>query len=94
MSDKHSSLPAVTIATFPDPVDANLAQTALESAGIASFIQGGNANSMIPVAFLAQLQVRPEDEAAARAVLDEAENSPESVEEVTAAEIAGEDKEP
>ena len=60
----------VTIATFPDPVDASLARSALESAGISSFTQGENANSMIPVAFLAQLKVRAEDEAAARAVLD------------------------
>ena len=90
MSDKHSSQPAVTIATFQDPVDANLAQTALESAGIPSFIQGETANSMIPVAFVARLQVRPEDETAARAVLDGAEDSPESMEEVTAAEIADE----
>jgi len=87
------SLQLVTIATFPDPIDANLAQTALESAGIVSFLQGGTANSLIPVAFTARLQVRAEDEIAARAILDGAEDSPESMEEVTAAEIAGEGSE-
>jgi len=86
--DKNLSL--VTIATFPDPVDANLAQTALESAGIASFLQGETANSLIPVAFTARLQVRAEDETAARGVLDSAEDSPESFESVTEAEIAEE----
>jgi hypothetical protein len=82
----------VTIATFQDPVDVNLARTALESAGIASFTQGETANSMIPVAFAARLQVRPEEEAAARAVLDAADDAPESVESVTAAEIAAEEE--
>jgi hypothetical protein len=80
----------VTIATFQDPVDANLAQSALEAAEIESFVQGGNANSLIPSAFVASLLVKSEDEAAARAVLDGAEDTPESVEPVTAAEIANE----
>ncbi|MBB5065607.1 putative signal transducing protein [Granulicella mallensis] len=80
----------VTIATFQDPVDANLAQTALESAGVESFLQGGNANSMIPSAFTARLLVRSEDEAAARSVVDGAVDTPESMETVTAAEIADE----
>jgi hypothetical protein len=82
----------VTIATFQDPVDANLAQSALESAEIESFLQGENANSLIPAAFTASLLVRSEDEAAARAVLDGAEDTPESVESVTAAEIANEEE--
>jgi len=80
----------ITIATFPDPVYANIARTALESAGIEAFMHGENANSMIPVAFMARLQVRRGDEAAARALLDSAEESPESMESVTAAEQAGE----
>jgi hypothetical protein len=45
---------------------------------------------MIPVAFTAQLQVRREDEAAARRLLEEAVNHPESLESVTAAELADE----
>jgi len=80
----------VTIGTFPEPMAANLARTALESAGIESFLQGETANSMIPVAFVAQLLVRREDEAAARAVLDDAVDTPESMESVTDAEIADE----
>jgi len=82
----------VTVGSFQDPIDVNMAQTALESAGIESFVQGGNANSMIPVAFVARLQVRPEDEAAAKAILESAEDTPESLASVTAAEIADEDE--
>jgi hypothetical protein len=82
----------VTVGTFQDPIDANMAQTALESAGIESFMQGGNANSMIPVAFTARLQVRPEDETVARSILEGADDSPESLAAVTAAELADEDE--
>ena len=80
----------ITVGSFPDPVEANLARMALESAGIEAFMHGENANSMIPVAFLARLQVRPSDAAAAREVLESAETTPESMESVTAAEMAGE----
>lgn len=80
----------VTIATFPEPAEASVARTALESAGIDVFLQGETANGMIPIAFSSKLQVREEDEAAARAVLAAAVDSPESLESVTAAEIAGE----
>ena len=60
----------VTIAEFPDPATANLARATLEEAGIRCFLQGENANSLLPIAFEARLQVRPEDEAAARAALN------------------------
>jgi hypothetical protein len=80
----------VTIATFPEPMEANMARSALASAGIIAFLQGETANSMIPVAFSSQLQVRPEDEPAARSVLDALTTSPQSLEAVTAAEIAAE----
>lgn len=80
----------VTVAEFPDPATANLACSALEAAGIPVFLQGENANSLIPIAFGAQVQVRPEDEAAARALLAEFETSPESMADVTAAEAADE----
>ena len=60
----------VTVATFPEPMEANMARTALESAGIDVFVRGETANSLIPVAFAAQLQVRKQDEAAAKAELD------------------------
>lgn len=82
--------PLVTIATFPEPAEANMARTVLEGAGIAVFLRGENANSLFPVAFESQLQVRAEDESAARALLNSAETAPESLENVTAAEIAGE----
>jgi hypothetical protein len=80
----------VTVATFPEPMEASMARSAVESAGIEVFLQGETANSMIPVAFAARLQVRPEDEAAARAVLNDLDFAPESLESVTAAEIAAE----
>ena len=41
----------VTIATFPEPMEANMARSALEAAGIPVFMVGETANSMIPVAF-------------------------------------------
>jgi hypothetical protein len=56
----------VTVAEFAEPVSANMARMALDSVGITSFLQGENANSLIPPAFAARLQVRPEDEAVAR----------------------------
>ena len=82
----------VTIATFPEPMEANMARSALESAGIRVFMVGETANSMIPVAFTSQLQVRSEDEVAARSLLDAMNDSPESLEFVTAAEIAAEEE--
>jgi hypothetical protein len=81
----------VTIASFPEPMEANMARTALEAYGIDVFLQGETANSMIPVAFISQLQVRAEDEAEARNLLAAMQDSPESLESVTAAEIAAED---
>jgi hypothetical protein len=80
----------ITIATFPDPSEASLARTALESAGIPVFLQGENANILIPVAFTARLQVREQDEAAAREILTASDIHPETLEDVTAAEMAGE----
>jgi Putative prokaryotic signal transducing protein len=81
----------VTIATFPEPMEANMARSALEAAGIPVFIVGETANSMIPVAFASQLQVQVKDEAAARGLLEAMDDAPESLESVTAAEIAAED---
>jgi hypothetical protein len=81
----------VTIATFPEPMEANMARSALEAAGIPVFMVGETANSMIPVAFESQLQVQAKDEVAARSLLDEMNDAPESLESVTAAEIADED---
>jgi hypothetical protein len=88
---QHDQQEYVTIATFPEPMEASMARMALESAGIDVYLQGETANSLIPVAFMSQLQVRPQDEAAARRVLDAFEEAPESMEAVTAAEIAAEE---
>ena len=82
----------VTVATFPDPAEASLARTALEGAGILCFLQGENANTMIPVAFTARLQVRAEDEAAARYVLESAEITAEDEDRLDAAEPQSEEK--
>ncbi len=82
----------VTIATFPEPMEANMARSALAAAGIDSFLQGENANSLLPVAFSSRLQVRPQDEAAGRAVLDALTDAPASLATVTAAEIAAEER--
>jgi len=80
----------ITVATFPEPMEANMARSALESAGIGVFLQGETANSLLPVAFSSRLQVRRDDEAAAREVLKSLTDAPESLESVTAAEIAAE----
>ena len=80
----------VTVGEFPDPATAQVARTALEAAGIPVFLQGENANNLIPVAFLARVQVRAEDEAAAREVLTASDLDPASLEEVIAAEEADE----
>ncbi len=90
-TQQHDGEELVTIATFPEPMEASMARMALESAGIGVNLRGETANSMIPVAFESQLQVRPEDEAAARQVLDAFNDAPESMESVTAAEIADEE---
>jgi hypothetical protein len=89
-SDEYPAEELVTVAVLPDPATANMARMALDAAGIPSFLQGENANNLIPVAFMARLQVRPEDEAGAREVLASADNAPESMDDVTAAEIASE----
>ena len=80
----------VTVADFPDPATAHVARAALESAGIAVFLQGENANNLLPVAFGARVLVRPADEARARAVLAEFEAQPVSFDDVDAAEEAEE----
>jgi hypothetical protein len=90
-SSTHSSDSAlVTVASFPEPADANLARSVLEAAGIEAYLRSANANSMIPVAFESELQVRAADEAAAREALESVEDHPASMAEVTAAEQADE----
>lgn len=86
----YSDEELVPVASFPDPATANVARTALESSGIDVFLQGENANSLLPVAFGARVMVRPADETRAREILAEFEAQPVSFEDVTAAEEAGE----
>jgi len=93
LTEESTAYPAeglVTVAELADPASANLARMALDSAGITSFLQGENANNLIPGAFTARLQVRPENELAAREVLASAVEDPETMEDVTAAERASE----
>ncbi len=80
----------VTVATFQEPMEANMARSALESAGIEVYVRGEVANSLIPVAFESQLQVKPADQAAAVKLLSAMDDSPASLEDVTAAEVADE----
>jgi hypothetical protein len=86
----YSNQELVTVAEFPDPATANVARTALEAAGIPVFLQGENANSLLPVAFEARVQVRPEDEAPARQVLQDFEAQPVTFEDVSEAEAESE----
>jgi Putative prokaryotic signal transducing protein len=65
----------VTIAEFIEPVFAQMARGALESAGIECFLEGEQANSLLNAAFWAQLQVHQKDEEAAREILEFAEDS-------------------
>lgn len=91
MSDSTQSTGAVvTVGIFPEPASAQVARAVLEAEGIPAFLQGENANGLLPVAFSSRLQVRAEDEAAARKVLAGAERQPASQEEVLEAEIADE----
>src|SRR5579875_2367836 len=82
----YSNEELVTVADFPDPATAHVARTALESANIPVFLQGENANNLLPVAFGARIMVRPQDEAAARQLLADFEAEPVSMAEVTQAE--------
>ena len=59
----------VTVARFLDPVQAQMAKGMLESAGVACFLQGENANHMVPLAFRVRLQVAESDVADARELL-------------------------
>jgi hypothetical protein len=59
----------VNVARFESPVEAQIAKGALESAGIESYLVGENANSLLQAAFRVRLQVKQEDEPAARELL-------------------------
>ena len=60
----------VTVAEFIEPVFAQMAKGALESAGIECFLEGEHGNNMLGPAFWAHLQVHRQDEESAREILD------------------------
>ena len=72
MAEQSSQDEMVTVARFESPVEAQIAKGMLESAGIACQLAGENANQLIQAAFEVQLEVRAEDEPAARELLDAA----------------------
>jgi hypothetical protein len=59
----------VTIASFNEPMEAEMAKLRLESAGIEVFLSGENARIMEPGLGPLQMQVSSDDEADARAIL-------------------------
>ena len=59
----------VTVATFTEPLEAEMSKLRLESAGIEAFLAGENARIMEPGLGPLQLQVNVADEADARAIL-------------------------
>ncbi len=70
----------VTVAKFLEPTEAQMAMGMLEAAGIECLLVGENANNLLALAFRVRLQVRQEDESAARVLLDSAgapEESPQ-----------------
>jgi hypothetical protein len=73
MEHSEENLEFVTVARFLDPAEAQMAKGALEADGIEVFLQGENANSMMPMAFRTRLLVSTQDEAAARELLEAAE---------------------
>lgn len=60
----------VTVREFIEPVEAQMAKSVLESAGVECFLLGENTNSLLGAAFFAQLQVHKKDEADALEILD------------------------
>ena len=59
----------VTVGRFESPVEAQIAKGMLESAGIECFLVGENVNNLLQAAFRVRLQVRQEDELAARELM-------------------------
>ena len=74
----------VAVGSYESPVEAQIARGMLESAGVESFLVGQNANELLQAAFRVWLQVRVEDEEAARELL--AQTGGEEAAEAAAAE--------
>lgn len=60
-----SNVRLVNVGRFADPFEAQMAKGMLEAAGIECFLQGSQANALVPSAFRARLQVREADEGSA-----------------------------
>ncbi len=69
--DLHNLPELVTLGEFPEPIEAEMAKLRLESAGIDTFLSGANAAIMAPGLGPLHLQVKPEDEQDARAILSD-----------------------
>jgi hypothetical protein len=67
----------ITVGRFLDPVEAQMARGMLEAAGVETFLVSESLNQLMPVAFRVRLQVRVEDEAGARELLDSAASGEE-----------------
>lgn len=74
----------VTVMEFIEPIEAQMAKSVLESAGVECFLLGENTNSLLSAAFYAQLQVHKKDEADALKILNSADDQPDE-------ELDGED---
>jgi len=59
----------VTVASFTEPLEAEMAKLRLQSAGIEVFLSGENARILEPGLGPLQMQVSADDEADARAIL-------------------------
>ena len=59
----------VTVGRFESPVEAQMAKGMLESAGVECVLVGENVNNLLQAAFRVRLQVKVEDEAAARELI-------------------------
>jgi molybdopterin-biosynthesis enzyme MoeA-like protein len=59
----------VTVGRFESPLEAQMAKGMLESAGVECVLVGENANNLMQSAFRVRLQVKVEDEAAARELM-------------------------
>jgi Putative prokaryotic signal transducing protein len=67
----------VTVGRFDDPVEAQMARGMLEAAGVEVFMVGENVNNIMPGAFRVRIQVRVEDEVAARELLSSGDTEDE-----------------
>jgi hypothetical protein len=72
MADLKDQEAMVTVARFTSPSEGQMAKGALDAAGVESFLQGEDANSLFPGTLGERLLVSREDEADAREILESA----------------------